>query len=213
MKNRNSSNLLMNHIQEHSSLYLFHTVLFLMGVVFGAIVVNSLSPTQKEDLFYFINEFFGQVQQGDILEAKDVFVHSFKYNSKYLGLMWILGISMIGLPIIMLLLFLKGMVIGFSVGFLVQQMGWQGFFMSVFTVLPQNIIIIPLFIMGAVITVSFSIQMIKKLFVKTMFQPFGQLFVQYCMQFGIALVFLAIAAFIEGYTTPYLMKGFLQLIH
>ncbi|MGB3569805.1 MAG: stage II sporulation protein M, partial [Priestia megaterium] len=29
------------HFQENSSIYLFVTVLFLMGIIFGAIVVNS----------------------------------------------------------------------------------------------------------------------------------------------------------------------------
>ncbi|MFS8650965.1 MAG: stage II sporulation protein M [Caldibacillus sp.] len=213
MKHRTGTNLVMDHIQEHSSLYIFHAVLFLMGVVFGAILVNSLSLTQKEDLFYFLQQFFGQIEHGDILQARDVFIHSFQYNSKFIGLMWILGISMIGLPIIMLLLFVKGMVVGFSVGFLVQQMGWHGFFMSLVSVLPQNMIIIPLFIASAVITVSFSMQMIKKLFVKSMFQPFAPLFIRYCLLFGIMLLFLAIAAFIEGYITPYFMRGFLQLLN
>lgn len=212
MNQRLRTNLLIEHVQEHSSLYIFHSVLFLMGVIFGAILVNSLSLTQKEDLFYFLQEFFGQLRQGEILYARDVFIHSFQYNSKFLGLMWILGISMIGLPIIMLLLFVKGMVIGFSVGFLVQQMGWHGFFMALFSVLPQNVIIIPLYIAGAVITVSFSMQMIKKLFVKSMFQPFAPLFIQYCMLFGVSLIFLAVAAFIEGYITPYFMRGYLQLL-
>ena len=210
--NLRRANRLLDHIEEHSSLYIFHSVLFLMGVVFGAVLVNSLSQTQKEDLFYFLQEFFLQLDRGEILQAQDVFIHSFQYNSKYLGLMWILGISMIGLPLIMLLLFIKGMVIGFSVGFLVQQMGWHGLFMALASVLPQNMIIIPLFIAGAVITVSFSMQMIKKLFVKSMFQPFAPAFIQYCLLFGISLVFLVIAAFIEGYFTPYLMRGYLQLI-
>lgn len=120
---------------------------------------------------------------------------------------------MIGLPIIMLLLFVKGMVVGFSVGFLVQQMGWHGFFMSLVSVLPQNMIIIPLFIASAVITVSFSMQMIKKLFVKSMFQPFAPLFIRYCLLFGVMLLILAVAAFIEGYITPYFMRGFLQLLN
>ncbi len=35
---------------------------------------------------------------------------------------------MIGLPIIFVLLFMKGVIVGFTVGFLVNQMGAQGFF-------------------------------------------------------------------------------------
>jgi len=38
-----------SYFREHSSIFLFIVVLFLMGVIFGAIAVNSMSITQKED--------------------------------------------------------------------------------------------------------------------------------------------------------------------
>lgn len=125
--------------------------------------------------------------------------------------MWILGITMIGLPIILLLLFLKGMVIGFTIGFFVQQMGWKGFLLSFVSVLPQNLIIIPVFIVVAVISVSFALQLIKKLFVKSIYQPIAPMLVKYCMFFGAAILLLGLAAFVEGYFTPYLMRSLLSL--
>jgi stage II sporulation protein M len=212
MKKNMRSNFIAKHIGEYSSLYIFHTVLLIMGVIFGAIVVNSLSITQKDDLFYFINEFFTQVVTGEIISAKETFIHSISYNIKFVGLMWILGMTMIGLPVIFILLFLKGMVVGFTIGFLVQQMGWKGFFLSFVSVLPQNLIIIPVFIAVAVISVSFSLQLIRKLFVKSVYhQPIGPMLVQYCLFFGAAILLLVFAAFIEGYLTPYFMKGILSI--
>jgi stage II sporulation protein M len=104
------------------------------------------------------------------------------------------------------------MVIGFTIGFLVQQIGWKGFFLSFVSVLPQNLIIIPVFIAVAVVSVSFSLQLIKKLFVKSVYhQPIGPMLVQYCIFFGAAILLLVFAAFIEGYLTPYFMKGILSL--
>ena len=55
MKKKKYQDIVINHFREHSSIYLFVVVLFLMGVIFGAIVVNSLSLTQKEDLFYYLS--------------------------------------------------------------------------------------------------------------------------------------------------------------
>lgn len=73
MKKRWRSNFITNHIEQYSSFYIFHTVLLIMGVIFGAIVVNSLSTTQKDDLFYFINEFFSQLKSGEVLAPKEIF--------------------------------------------------------------------------------------------------------------------------------------------
>ena len=42
MWRKNWQDRVMSHIQENSSLYIFNAVLLLMGVIFGAILVNSL---------------------------------------------------------------------------------------------------------------------------------------------------------------------------
>ena len=64
MKKRMYQSVAASYFREHSSIFLFIVVLFLMGVIFGAIVVNSMSFTQKEDLFYYLSQFFGQVSSG-----------------------------------------------------------------------------------------------------------------------------------------------------
>ncbi len=198
------------HFREHSSIYLFVIVLFLMGVIFGAIVVNSLSFTQKEDLFYYLSQFFGQVSNEQIAGSSDLFKQSFFHNIKFIGLMGILGISIIGLPVILILLFMKGMVVGFTVGFLVNQMGWDGFLLSFVSVLPQNLMIIPIFIIAATLSISFSLKMISRQFMKRGGQPMTPVIGRYMATFAIAILFLCVAAGIEAFISPALMKSVLQ---
>jgi stage II sporulation protein M len=195
-----------SYFREHSSIFLFIVVLFLMGVIFGAIVVNSMSITQKEDLFYYLSQFFGQVSGDKIAEDNDLFLQSFFHNSKFIGLMWILGISIIGLPVILILLFIKGMVVGFTVGFLVSQMGWQGFLLAFVSILPQNLIIIPVFILMAALSVIFSLRMIKKQFMKKYAQPIIPFFKRYIFALIVAVIFISAASGIEAYLSPWLMK-------
>ncbi|OIK09483.1 stage II sporulation protein M [Bacillus sp. MUM 116] len=195
-----------SYFREHSSIFLFIIVLFLMGVIFGAIVVNSMGITQKEDLFYYLSQFFGQISTGKVAETNDLFFQSFFHNSKFIGLMWILGISIIGLPVILILLFLKGMVVGFTVGFLVSQMGWNGFLLAFVSILPQNLIIIPVFIIMAAFSVIFSIRMIKKQFLKKYGQPIMPFFKRYIVALLAAVIFISVASGIEAYMSPWLMK-------
>ncbi|MDZ5471126.1 stage II sporulation protein M (plasmid) [Bacillus sp. 31A1R] len=212
MKNKMYQNVVANHIREHSSIYLFVVVLFLMGVIFGAIVVNSLSFTQKEDLYYYLSQFFTQVSDGKVAESRDLFFQSFLHNSKFIGLMWILGVSIIGLPVILILLFIKGMVVGFTVGFLVNQMGWDGFILSFVSVLPQNLIIIPIFIIVATLSVSFSMKMVRRQFMKKLAQPVMPLLGRYAFALFVAVVFLTVAAGVEAYISPSLMKTIVNSI-
>lgn len=207
MKKRLYQNIAANHFREYSSVYIFVIVLFLMGVIFGAVVVNSLSFSQKEDLFYYLSQFFGGLTNGKQAEAHDLFVQSLFHNSKYIGLMWVLGISIVGLPVILILLFIKGMVVGFTVGFLVNQMGWDGFLLSFVSILPQNFIIIPIFIIMAVMTITFSLQMIRRQFMKKISSPFMPMLTRYFLTLVGAIVFLTAAAAIEAYLSPVLMKA------
>ena len=77
-------------------------------------------------LLEYLGYFFRGLEQNTIAEPKIAFQHSMGDHLKTLGLMWILGLSIIGIPLILILIFLKGLVIGFTVGFLVSQLSWRG---------------------------------------------------------------------------------------
>jgi stage II sporulation protein M len=212
MKKQIYQNAAANYFREHSSIFLFIIVLFLMGVIFGAIVVNSMSFTQKQDLFYYLSQFFGEVSDGKVAPTNDLFIQSFLHNSKFIALIWILGISIIGLPVILILLFLKGMVVGFTVGFLVSQLSWKGFMLALVSILPQNIIIIPVFIIMAALSVSFSMIMIRKQFMKKYSQPIMPVFRRYIFTLIVAVIFITGASGIEAYLSPGLMKTVMEVI-
>ena len=213
MKKKMYQSIVATHFREHSSIYLFVVVLFLMGVIFGAIVVNSLTFSQKEDLAYYLSQFFGEVSNGKVAASKDVFAQSLFDNSKFIGMMGILGISIIGLPVILIVLFMKGLVIGFTVGFLVNQMGWNGFLLSFVSVLPQNFIIIPVFIITATVAVSISLKMIRRQFMKKISEPILPLLGRYALVFVVAGLFLVIAALFEAYISPSLMKTVIETVY
>ncbi|MDF2854501.1 MAG: stage sporulation protein [Neobacillus sp.] len=211
LKKRLYQNDVASYFREHSSIFLFIVILFLMGVIFGAIVVNSMSITQKEDLFYYLSQFFSQISNGKVAENHDQFTQSFLHNSKYIGVIWVLGISIIGLPVILILLFIKGMVVGFTVGFLVSQMKWNGFLLAFVSIMPQNLIIIPVFIIMAALSVIFSLRMIKRQFLKKYGEPILPFFKRYIFAFLTAIIFISVASGIEAYLSPWLMNAMLGI--
>ncbi|MBM7701646.1 stage II sporulation protein M [Metabacillus iocasae] len=206
MKKRPFQRASISHFRENSSIYLFVLILFLMGVIFGAIVVNSLSLEQKQDLYFYLNRFFGQVLAGEVASSSEMFQQSFFHNLKYLGFIWLLGISIIGLPVVLVLLFLKGMVIGFTVGFLVNQMGLQGFAVSFVSIMPQNIFLIPAFIVLSTVSVAFSLKLIRQQFFKGINEPVSSAFLRYSMTMVAVVILIACASTIEAYVSPLLMK-------
>ncbi|MDG4655681.1 stage II sporulation protein M [Ectobacillus antri] len=198
------------HVQEHSSLYVFVSVLLLMGVIFGAILVNSLQEGQKQDLYFYLSRFFGQVSEGKFVSAVEVFKESYFSHLKYIGFIWLLGVSVIGLPLIFILLFLKGVVVGFTVGFLVSQLGWNGFLLAFVAVLPQNLVIMPVFLFMTVTAAGFSLRMIRHQFIRRMHEPLLPVLVKYTGIFLVIGCILVGASAVEAYVSPMFMKGIIE---
>ena len=116
----------MNHFKEHATIYIFMIILFLTGVIFGAIIVTSMDFIQKKDLFFYLERYFGHITDEQQIDSSAILTSSLFFHAKYLLLLFILGLSVIGLPVVWVLLFLKGLVVGFSVGFIVNQLGKIG---------------------------------------------------------------------------------------
>lgn len=193
------------YISEHQSLYLFAVILFTMGVIFGAIIVNSLELTQKQELVGFLQYFFANVNDNGIAEPGAHFQQTFAFHLKTVGIIWILGLSIIGLPLILLLLFLKGVVVGFTVGFLVDQLQWQGVMFAVTGVLPQNMLIVPALLIVGVGGISFSLRLIRTRLMskRDIILPY---FWSYTAIMVVMLIVLTVASLFEAYISPSLMQ-------
>ncbi|WP_102027127.1 stage II sporulation protein M [Salirhabdus sp. Marseille-P4669] len=194
-------------VSEYSSIYMFMFILFIVGIVFGAVIVNSMSFIQKQDLYFYLHQFFGHVQEGTLLTGVDLFQESFFYHFKYISLIFILGLSIIGIPLIWIFIFMKGIVIGFSVGFLVNQVGWQGLMLATASIAPQNIFIIPGYLIAGSFAMIFSLFLIKKLFSSRVYKlPMKKHFVQYGTIFLVVLGVALVAAVVEAFVSPHAMR-------
>jgi len=193
------------HIEEHLSLYIFIIVLFLMGIIFGTLTVHSLGYTQQADLFYYFEQFMEELKKDQVVDPNYALTQNFFHYLKYTGLIWILGLSIIGLPIILILLFLKGVFVGFTVGFLVHQMGWKGVLFSMLAVVPQNLIVVPTILVISVISISFSLKLISHLFGKNGTQQKPNI-PKYIGTLLVMSIVILMISFFESYLSPALMR-------
>ncbi|MDC3413114.1 stage II sporulation protein M [Aquibacillus sp. 3ASR75-11] len=207
------TNVAMDHFRDHAVVYVFMTILFLIGIIFGAIIVNSMNFVQKQDLFFYLERFFGQILDGTAINNQELLKQSFFYQLKYLLLFFILGLSIIGLPIVWILVFIKGLVVGFSVGFFVNQMGWQGLLVAAASIAPQNLIIIPVYILAGSMAMIFSLTLLGKLFSRRMNQPLLQPFLQYSLVFIMLIVSVGVGAVLESLVSNQAMQVVIKWLY
>jgi len=205
----NQTNL-QHHVKEHIHVYVFMTILLLTGVIFGAIIVNSMSFVQKEDLYFQLDRYFHMANTENPIAYTDIVKRSFFFHMKYLLLLCLLGLTIIGLPVVWILVFIKGLVIGFSVGFIVNQLGLKGLLLATLSIAPQNMIIIPIYIIAASLAMIFSLRLIHKLFGRSYTKSIRKPFLQYISVFPILLTCALGGSLIETFVSNEAFKAVLK---
>jgi stage II sporulation protein M len=198
-------------------LYLFVCILFVMGVVFGALLVNAMTLQQKQDVGQYVNTFLANyagtgaagsaenVGNGVSAPSANAVWDAFGTHARWLFFIWILGISVVGVPIILLLDFLKGVLIGFTVGYLAGQWSWKGVVFAVASVVPQNMVVVPAIIVASVAGISFSMLLVRnRVMNKT--GTVGKPFAAFSLTALLLTVLLLFVSLFEVYVSPGLLE-------
>ena len=92
------------------------TIIFIVGLIFGSLYITILSNDEKTIIIKKVNKFFINNSKLQLDDKLEIFRNSLISNLVYFISMWFLGLSVIGIPIILLMVFFKSFVTGFSVG-------------------------------------------------------------------------------------------------
>ncbi|WP_128894512.1 stage II sporulation protein M [Longirhabdus pacifica] len=185
---------------------IFICVLFLMGAIFGALMVQSLSLEQENALMSDFATFMQNVLTGEAATGySPSFMHVFSSHITWIVLIYVLGISVIGFPLIFIVNFLKGILVGFSFGFLMEQLSWKGIAFALVTVIPQNLVVIPIIILGSVLAVTFSLSLFRSLVMNRKSSP-SQPLLLYSMTYLLFASCLFVVALLEVFLTPVLTE-------
>lgn len=146
------------HIRQYWVIYLTLSSVYLAGVVFGAVGVSALGVAETSQLGKFLDTllksqpkaldpiFLGQL-------ARDMFI--------MMAGIWILGLTIIGAPLIYLIVFTRGFILGFTVSFIIGLKGALGLGLILMTVLVPALLAIPLLLLGAGLATIFSFLLLR----------------------------------------------------
>lgn len=197
---------LIKHIRNNSRVFFILALAFIIGVSAGAFAVNGLTAMQNEELKNYINGFF-KLYQNQNIDSNELFKISLSENIKQVLLLWILGVTIIGIPFIFLMIGIRGFITGFTSGFMIDALGAKGVLFSVLALLPREIIFIPCFIALGVSGVNFSMNIIKSKSAKHLSKDsLKSNFLAYCAVtlFYSGLVLFGILA--EAYLSPVFIR-------
>ena len=197
---------LLMHVKNNSNKYIFLFLAFVIGISAGAFTVNGLSTTQGDELSNYFQGFL-KLLGNQNLDSEEILNAALLENIKIIGALWVLGMTIIGIPFIYLLIGIRGFITGFTAGFIIQSLGFKGVLFTLLAILPKELIIVPCLLALSVNGINFSLNIIKSKSIKSMFkESLKSNFAAYSMVtlFFTAVIFVGIL--VEVYIIPLFVR-------
>lgn len=190
------------HTNKRMLVFLF-TLLF-MAVLFGSFFVTKLSTNDLEEIKSSLDTFFSMTKQNK-LNPLPAFFQSFGANIMFTIAIWILGISVIGAPLMIVLFFMKAFTLGFTIASMIKIYHLKGLLYSLIYIFPHQVINLLVFIFFIMFSMSLSITLFQAL-LKKKTVDFSKVMNRYVFILAITIGMLIITSLLEIYLMPFLFR-------
>lgn len=196
-------------IRVNQEIYIFLLGLFVIAVIAGAIYVVTLNKSDNSLVQETLSSFFSNVENNK-LNYFAALKNSFFVNIGFIITIWLLGISVIGIPIILFLFFSKSFIIGFSITSIIAHYKLKGILISFFYIFPHQIINTFAFIFLIIYSIVLSITIIETI-IKKKSMDFKPIINRYLNILLITSVLVIIGGLMEVFLSPILLKLVLKI--
>ena len=195
------------YLEGRTHILIFLVIIFVIGIIFGAVAVSRLQPSLNRNLYNTFSSFISSYDSINYENSVLINELAAVYYSSLL-IIWLLGLSVVVMPLIPCWILIKGFAFGFSIAFLTRYFQLKGVLLSILGLLPQNLISIPVYIMAGVIAISFSLRVIGY------FRGRNQLslvdFIDYSLKMLLLGIILFVSILLEVFVSPFLFEKILQ---
>ncbi len=189
---------------------LFLLILLIIGITVGSIFVTILNQSDKSLVSEHLNDFLNNVEENKLdfsLALKNNLIN----NVLYVLIIWLLGISVIGLPIIIFMFFSKTFILGFSLGAIISTFKTKGILFGLIYTFPGQVISLLFLILLVMYSMSFSFKMIYLIFKKKTLD-FKIVMNKYFKILFIVLIIIILMSLYDTYLMPRLIKSIITFI-
>ena len=180
----------------------FLIITAIIFILLGVLVIAVLSKSNKILLKDYIEGFFLQIKSGKFNYGNSLKTVFFK-NTISMFLIWLLGISLVGVPIIVVYFAFKALTMGMSIASIIYFYHTKGIFLGIIYIVP-SIINIGIFLILVYNSLKMSRYLYHILFLHE--ETNKRIIRRYVNVLLILLVFMVISTLIEVLVVPSIMK-------
>ena len=200
-----------NNIMKQKKLYLFLIGLVIVGIIAGILFWFVINNEDKLLVTKNLNNFFECIKKGNAINYWSSLFNSLVTGLIYIVLIWLLGISIVGLPIILIIITIKSFIVGFSISSIIASYGFKGILGAFVYTFPHQIIFLLLLILLGFYASSFCFKLFKYLFLKQSIN-FKDAMRKYFKILLISLIVVLLTSLYETFIATYFIKLFTLLI-
>lgn len=134
---------ILEYIDTNAKLYIIVIIMFLIGILLGIIFINNCSESQSLQISEYINNFINSLKENCTISTGEVLKKSIANNFFITLILWFLGSTVIGIPLIYLIVIYKGYSIGYTAAAILATLGNKGIMFILASMILQYIIYIP----------------------------------------------------------------------
>lgn len=205
-------NYLNETVKKEKNILIFNTIIFLVGVVLGSLFINFITNDDKKLLIEQISTFFSNIKKltSDIFGFES-FLSILFNNLLVLSIIFVLGISMIGIPIVIFILFFKGFMLGTTISTIILKYSIKGIVGAILYIFPVCILTICVYLFMCFYAIYVSKKFLRA-FLKKDSLNFKQFLGKYLLSFIVSIMLILLLSLLDAYLTPLLLKLFTYLI-
>lgn len=194
----------MDKFKRNKNLTIFLGVMLVAGIMTGIIFSSVLSATDKTLITNYLNSFFNNINTNNF-NYNDALIGTLLNNFLFVIIMWLFGISIIGIPIIVFMFFAKSFISGFIVSAFISNYSWKGVLYAFLYTFPHQLLSLLIYLILSMYALKIAFKMINSILKKESIN-FGKLMRFYVKVLIISLVSITLTTLYEIYAVPYLIK-------
>jgi stage II sporulation protein M len=196
-------------IVPHKKINIFVVCVLILGVIAGAIFSSILGLNDKKIVVEKITLFIDNINH-NTLNSILVFKNSLGINLLYIFIIWILGMTLLGIIVNTGILFFKGFIFGFSIASFIITYSYRGIPLSILYLLLGQLINIMVLILITIYSIMFSLKLFKVVFKLDNIDT-RKFFKNYLIIFILVILISIFSALIEAFILPPLIKLIIKL--
>ena len=193
-----------------NKIIVFLIIITVIAFVFGTFFITILNNSDKQLVKTYIETFLNDIYKNEI-NYIDVLKNTFASNIFLIILVWLLGISIIGTPIIVIIYFFKAFSLGFTISSFIFTYKTKGILFSLLYIFPNEIIKYLCYTLIIINALNVSKKLTFSMLKKGNFS-FNRIINRYFKILVICLITIVITSLYEVYGIPFIFNKFYFLI-